>query len=100
MPRNRSRFLSEFVGVGYVRREDRSRAPENSWGYSGLGPAAESALQRIRGLYEGIARIPHITGICYTQPYDVEQEVIGLLTYDRRLKFDPPQIRQANSLLR
>jgi hypothetical protein len=93
-------FLSEFGGVGYVRLEDRSRAPENSWGYSGLEPAAESALQRIRGLYEGIARIPQITGICYTQLYDVEQEVNGLLTYDRRLKFDPSQIRQANSLLR
>jgi beta-galactosidase/beta-glucuronidase len=93
-------FLSEFGGVGYVLPEDRSRTPENSWGYSGLEPAAESALKRICGLYEGIARITRITGICYTQLYDVEQEVNGLLTYDRRLKFDASQIRQANSLLR
>jgi hypothetical protein len=93
-------FLSEFGGVGFVLPEDRSDVPDNSWGYSGLEPTADSALHRIRDLYEGIARIPQITGICYTQLYDVEQEVNGLLTYDRRLKFDVAQIRQVNSLLR
>jgi beta-galactosidase/beta-glucuronidase len=93
-------FLSEFGGVGYVLPQDRAKVPENSWGYSGLEPTAEAALSRIRDLYEGIARIRQITGICYTQLYDVEQEVNGLLTYDRRLKFDPALIRQINSLLR
>jgi len=92
-------FLSEFGGVGYVLPEDRSNVPDNSWGYSGLEPTAESALCRIRDLYEGIARISQIAGICYTQLYDVEQEVNGLLTYDRRLKFDVSQIRQVNSVL-
>ncbi len=93
-------FLSEFGGVGYVLPEDRAIVPENSWGYSGLEPTAESALRHIRDLYEGIARIRQITGICYTQLYDVEQEVNGLLTYDRRPKFDVSQIRQVNSVLR
>ena len=37
---------------------------------------------------EAIARLPQIAGICYTQLYDVEQEVNGLMTYDRRMKFD------------
>jgi hypothetical protein len=53
----------------------------------------------MRGLFEAISRIPEIAGICYTQLYDVEQEVNGLLTYDRRLKFDPEVIREMNSLL-
>ena len=53
----------------------------------------------MRGLYEAIARIPQIAGICYTQLYDVEQEVNGLMTYDRRMKFDAPRIREINSLL-
>ena len=31
---------------------------------------------------------------CYTQLTDVEQEVNGLYTYDRKPKFDPEIIRQ------
>jgi hypothetical protein len=82
-------LLWEFGGVGYVRPQDLPSIPVNSWAYSGVEPSAEPALIRIRGLYEAIARIPQITGICYTQLYDVEQEINGLMTYDRRMKFDP-----------
>ena len=92
-------LLWEFGGVGYVLPEDLSQIPENSWGYSGLESDPELALARIHGLYEAIARLPQIAGICYTQLYDVEQEVNGLMTYDRRMKFDPRAIRQINSLL-
>jgi beta-galactosidase/beta-glucuronidase len=93
-------FLSEFGGVGYILREDLCKVPANSWSYSGLEPTVEAALARIQGLYSAIAAIPRITGICYTQLYDVEQEVNGLMTYDRRLKFDPMLLREINSLLR
>ena len=92
-------LLWEFGGVGYVLPEDIARVPDNSWGYSGVEHDSEAALSRIAGLYEAIARIPQISGICYTQLYDVEQEVNGLMTYDRRLKFDPKAIREINSLL-
>jgi len=60
---------------------------------------SDHALERMRGLYEAVARLPQIAGICYTQLYDVEQEVNGLMTYDRRMKFDRDAIRQINSLL-
>jgi beta-galactosidase/beta-glucuronidase len=92
-------FLSEFGGIGYIPSGHMEHVPENSWGYSGIERDAESALKRLRGLYEAIARIPQIAGICYTQLYDVEQEVNGLLTYDRSPKFDPRQIREINALL-
>jgi hypothetical protein len=92
-------FLSEFGGIGYILREDLAKVPPNSWGYSGLEKSAEEAVERIRGLYQALSRIPQIAGICYTQLYDVEQEVNGLMTYDRRMKFDPAVIRQINSLL-
>mgnify|MGYP005774516119 FL=1 len=36
-------------------------------------------------------------GFCYTQLYDVEQEVNGLMTYDRKFKFDPEIIRRINT---
>jgi len=92
-------LLWEFGGVGYVRPQDLPAIPPDSWGYSGVEASAEPALNRIRGLYEAIAAIPQITGICYTQLYDVEQEINGLMTYDRRMKFDKAVIRELNSLL-
>jgi hypothetical protein len=54
----------------------------------------------LRGLYEAIAKMPSITGICYTQLTDVEQEVNGLLTFDRKPKFDPIVLKAMNDLLR
>lgn len=92
-------LLWEFGGVGYVLPEDVVSVPGNSWGYSGLEADADAAVERMRGLYEAIALLPRIAGVCYTQLYDVEQEVNGLLTYDRRLKFDAQVIRRINSLL-
>jgi hypothetical protein len=92
-------FMSEFGGIGFVRPEDYGKVPENAWGYSGVEVSAEDALKRMRGLYEAISRIRRIAGICYTQLYDVEQEVNGLLTYDRKLKFDKGQIKAINDLL-
>jgi beta-galactosidase/beta-glucuronidase len=93
-------FLSEFGGVGCILPEDRAKVPPNAWGYSGVEPSNEAALERIAGLYEAVAQTPQIAGVCYTQLYDVEQEVNGLMTYDRRLKFDAKSIRQINSLLK
>lgn len=92
-------LLWEFGGVGYILPEDSRMVPGNSWGYSGVESDREAAQSRIRGLYTAIASIRQIAGICYTQLYDVEQEVNGLMTYDRRMKFDPEVIRRINSLL-
>jgi len=92
-------LLWEFGGVGFVPAADREKVPDNSWGYSGVEQDQAAAMSRIRGLYEAIARLRQICGICYTQLYDVEQEVNGLMTYDRRMKFDPEAIRAINSLL-
>ncbi|MEO8126609.1 MAG: glycoside hydrolase family 2 TIM barrel-domain containing protein, partial [Bryobacteraceae bacterium] len=92
-------LLWEFGGVGYILPEDAAAVPVNSWGYSGVEPDKNSSLSRMQGLYEAVANLPQIAGICYTQLYDVEQEVNGLLTYDRRAKFDVEAIRSINSLL-
>jgi hypothetical protein len=91
-------FLSEFGGIAYI--PPGTTVPPESWGYSGVEKTADAALQRMRGLYEAIAKIPAIMGICYTQITDVEQEVNGLLTFDRKPKFDPKLLRELNNLLR
>lgn len=90
-------FLSEFGGIAYI--PPGTAVPSSSWGYSGVEKSPEDALQRMKGLYEAIARIPAIIGICYTQLTDVEQEVNGLLTYDRKPKFDVKAIQELNNLL-
>lgn len=93
-------FLSEFGGIGYILPEDRRGAAPDAWGYSGLEACPEQALARMRSLFEAIRSIPEIAGICYTQLYDVEQEVNGLLTYDRRPKFPAAAVNQIVSLTR
>ncbi len=91
-------YLSEFGGIAFI--PDRSKVPPEAWGYSGVEKTADDALARLRGLYEAIAGVRAIAGICYTQLTDVEQEVNGLLTYDRHAKFDAARVRELNELLK
>ncbi len=91
-------LLSEFGGIAYI--PPGQQVPKESWGYSGVEKTPDAALARLRGLYEAIARIPAFAGLCYTQLTDVEQEVNGLLTYDRKPKFEVKTIREINDLVR
>jgi beta-galactosidase/beta-glucuronidase len=52
----------------------------------------EDLYRKYRGLMEGIAALPFVSGFCYTQLTDVQQEINGLLTFDRRPKVDPERI--------
>jgi hypothetical protein len=91
-------LLSEFGGIAYI--PPGHQVPPDAWGYAGVEKTAEAALARLRGLYEAIAKIPEFAGLCNTQLTDVEQEINGLLTYDRKPKFDPKLIREINELVR
>lgn len=90
-------LLSEFGGVAYI--PEGNRVPGDAWGYSGVEKSAEAAVERMRGLWDAVSKIDAFGGICYTQLTDVEQEVNGLLTYDRKKKFDAAAIREINGLL-
>ena len=57
------------------------------------GPAI---LQRVIDLTEALLQNPEIFGFCYTQLYDIEQEINGLYTYDRKEKFPISIIREIN----
>ncbi|HKQ51091.1 MAG TPA: glycoside hydrolase family 2 TIM barrel-domain containing protein [Pyrinomonadaceae bacterium] len=80
--------LTEFGGISY-----RVGAPqkENEWGYSGIEPTKEAFLTRLDGLVKAIRENRAIVGYCYTQLTDVEQEINGLMTYDRKPKVDPAE---------
>lgn len=50
-------------------------------------------MTRFGGILGAMMENPKIGGFCYTQLYDIEQEINGLLTYGRVPKFDVEQIR-------
>ena len=91
-------YLSEWGGIAWI--PEGAKVPAESWGYAGVEKSQSAALNRLGGLFEAIRATPAIIGHCYTQLTDVEQEVNGLLTYDRKPKFDPKEIKRMNDSLR
>ena len=89
-------YLSEFGGIACI--PEGANVPQGSWGNSGVEKPVQAALDRLHGQYQAIAAKPFM-GICYTQLTDVEQEVNGLLTYDRKPKFPSEEPRKINGLL-
>lgn len=49
---------------------------------------------KYRDLMRGIASLNFVAGFCYTQLTDIEQEINGLLTYDRRPKAPAEKIAE------
>jgi len=84
-------MLTEFGGIAY-RVSD-----EQGWGYTSAG-SEEEFVREYRRIMEAVYASKVLHGFCYTQLTDVEQEVNGLLTYDRRPKCDPEQIRRINAM--
>ena len=80
-------YLSEYGGI----RWDTDGV--GGWGY-GNGPKTEEEfLERYEYLTKALINSPYVCGFCYTQLYDVEQEVNGLYTYERQAKFDMNKIK-------
>jgi beta-galactosidase/beta-glucuronidase len=81
-------LITEFGGVAFSGEE----AGAEGWGYSTVA-GAEEFLERYESMIEALLHCGPVQGFCYTQLTDVEQEVNGLLTYDRRPKAPPERIR-------
>ena len=80
-------LITEFGGIAFSG---------DGWGYSTVADANEF-LERYESLIDALLRSAPVQGFCYTQLTDVEQEVNGLLTYDRRPKADLARIREITS---
>ena len=86
-------MVSEYGGIWW----NPGQLGKESWGY-GQRPRTEAEfIERYRILTETLLTNPNMFGFCYTQLYDIELEVNGLYTYDRRPKFDPEIIRRINT---
>lgn len=86
-------FISEYGGIWW----NPDQKDEKSWGYGDRPKSQQEFVERYKGLTDTLLDHPMMFGFCYTQLYDVEQEVNGLYTYDRQPKFDPAVIRQINA---
>ncbi len=80
-------LISEFGGIAFKKSE------WEGWGYSGA-ENEEDFLIRLKAVVEPMFSSPVIQGFCYTQLTDVEQEINGLLTYDRKPKAPLAEIRK------
>ncbi|WP_080836814.1 glycoside hydrolase family 2 protein [Cohnella massiliensis] len=85
-------FVSEYGGIWW----NPGQTDSNGWGYGDRPQSEAEFLARYAGLTNALLDNPNIFGFCYTQLYDIEQEVNGLYTYDRTPKFDPAAIRAVN----
>lgn len=54
----------------------------------------EELLEKYRDLMRGISSLKFLAGFCYTQLTDIEQEINGLLTYDRKPKVPAEKIAE------
>lgn len=84
-------FVSEYGGIWWS-----PGGSDASWGYGNRPKDEAEFLARYEGLTTALLDNPAITGFCYTQLTDVEQETNGLYTYDRKPKFDVEIIRRVN----
>jgi len=86
-------WVSEYGGIWW----NPGQRDEEGWGYGERPRSEQEFLARYNALTETLLNHPRMCAFCYTQLTDVEQEVNGLYTYDRKPKFDPALIRAITS---
>lgn len=82
-------FIGEFGGMLWTG-EHKDKA---SWGYGKTITSEEGFYERLEGFMDAIANAKEVTGFCYTQLTDIEQEKNGIYYYDRRPKLDMKRIK-------
>ncbi|MFC9252926.1 AbfB domain-containing protein [Amycolatopsis thailandensis] len=91
--------LGEYGGLGR-RVTGHEWEPGKGFAYGALYPDETSLTNRYVEITKQVGRMVHGRGLSasvYTEPYDVENEVNGFYTYDRRvLKMTEARVREIN----
>lgn len=82
-------LISEYGGIAWLDHR-------SGWGYGDKVHGEEEFLQRFREITAAIQALPYCCGYCYTQLTDVQQEINGLLTADRKPKVASGKIAEIN----
>ncbi|CAH0121853.1 Beta-glucuronidase [Paenibacillus sp. CECT 9249] len=81
-------IISEFGGIAFQS--------DQGWGYGRQVSSEEEFVKRFGGLTQAIKSVDYICGYCYTQLADVQQEINGLLTEDRKPKIPLAKVKEIN----
>ena len=81
-------YLSEYGGIQW------DVDGVGGWGYGNGPKTIEEFYERYEYLTKTLVDSEYVCGFCYTQLYDVEQEVNGIYTYERNAKFDMERIKK------
>lgn len=84
-------ICTEFGGINIAR--DAGSDQQRDWGYT-TATDPKDLLKRIEKMMTGIANPGLIGGFVYTQLTDIEQEVNGLYTPDRKPKLDADAVKE------
>jgi hypothetical protein len=87
-------MLSEVGGFLMIPADIPAEKRDLLYRFYGSVNTEEELLRKYQDLMEGIASLKFLAGFCYTQLTDIEQEINGLLTYDRKPKIAPERIAE------
>ncbi|WP_455497100.1 glycoside hydrolase family 2 protein [Coprobacter sp.] len=94
----RATVMGEYGGIGLIVK-GHLWEPDRNWGYiqfSSSKEATDEYVKYARQLYDLISK--GFSAAVYTQTTDVEVEVNGLITYDRKvIKLDEKKVNEINS---
>jgi hypothetical protein len=95
----KAQVCGEFGGIG-VFIPDHQWLTGSAWGYIQEKPAALKAKYTIMNQHLQLMEKEGLSGSIYTQPFDVEGEQNGLMTYDREvIKIPFAEMRKIHSQL-
>jgi hypothetical protein len=95
----KAQVLGEFGGIG-VFIPDHQWNPGSQWGYIQEKPAALAAKYRVMNQHLELLEKEGLSASIYTQPFDVESEQNGLMTYDREVvKIPFAELRRIHAAL-
>ena len=83
-------IVSEIGGLAYKKSD------WEGWGYGKTMESDEEFIEKYNEVISAFLASPNVQGFVYTQITDVEQEINGLMTYDRKPKVDPKIIKAIN----
>lgn len=82
-------IMSEYGGIAINSNK--------GWGYGKQVKDEKELVDRYTKLTTVIYNIPYISGYCYTQLTDVQQEINGLMDAERKYKIQPDIIKNINN---
>lgn len=82
-------IMSEYGGIAINS--------DKGWGYGKQVKDEKEFIERFSKLTQVIQSVPSISGYCFTQLTDVQQEINGLMDEERNYKIEPSIIKNINN---